>query len=52
MLNMNGCGNLVWVYLVYLGLLHFNLIFEANSQKWLNRTMSAMSSSYTPVKLS
>lgn len=49
---MNGCGNSVWDYLVYLGLLHFNLIFEANPQKRLNRAMSATSNSYTPVKLS
>lgn len=41
---------LLWNYPVCLGLPHFNLIFEANPQKWLKRGIT-MSNPHMVVKL-
>lgn len=49
MVTEYGHCNLLWNYPVYLGLLHFNLIFEANPQKWLKKGIT-MSNAHTVVE--
>lgn len=46
----DGCCNLLCNCPVYLGLFHFNLIFEANPQKWLNGGIT-MPNLCVPVEL-